>query len=114
MRVRRHLRLFVSEKGRFDELVLSARRPPDGEDVHTDWIGSATGMQLAMVLLDDLGYGSADANSVSNARKQVSMGDMIEKGPIFVCVCCPEDGRIKRGWQDLVSERGRSASSFRV
>ena len=92
------------ERDLFNNLVQSVERPDDTRyPPGPHWIGDATGMQLAMALLDNLGYDyTSDENNTGS--NQVSMGELLKKGDVFVCMCCPEEGRFKRGWTRLVNQ----------
>lgn len=80
------------------------------------WEGSRNAVELAMLLLNALGYDGAKCDNpkcriVGSRNTQldlscegtVSMVDMDAKGEVFVCMLCPEGARSKRTWKDLVS-----------
>jgi hypothetical protein len=72
---------------------------------------------VALVLLRNIGYDAEEhAHSSREAREEESsklscnrkgyatMKEMERKGEVFVCLCCPEEGRTRRTWRELVSE----------
>ena len=56
------------------------------------WVLDTRAIRVGNVLLEQLGY-----------RCPVSMNDMLMKGSVFVCMCCPKEGRMRMGWRELVS-----------
>ena len=79
------------------------------------WEGERSGTEIALALLEELGYETEetgthrdggterrDEEHRSNTKGYVTMEDMDAKGDIFVCLRCPEEGRAKRSWKDLV------------
>ena len=80
------------------------------------WEGDRTAVELALVLLKTLGYEGDrcvgadctkehDSKTYANSMCEgtVSMVHMEAKGEVFVCMRCPEEGRARRTWKDLVS-----------
>ena len=106
--------------GAYSELLK-----PRGIDAHgmgqnvCKWEGEQIAIQLATALLEDLGYGSrlsdstgrndvdttlsdGEENAGLSVQAFVSMTEMEAKGSVFVCMRCPEEGRARRTWKNLV------------
>jgi hypothetical protein len=78
--------------------------------------GDRIAVQIALVLLQELGYdceegagehGETKIEGKDMSRKTrrgyISAKGMTQKGAVFVCMCCPKEGRMRRTWTELVS-----------
>ena len=68
------------------------------------WLGDKRSMVLATTLLEQLRYTSKGSIQVFEPARKVSMGDMLDKGAIFVCQRCYPSKRRARNWKQLVRD----------
>lgn len=84
----------------FDQLVCTVYE--SGLESPT-WLGDQMITEIALILLEDLGYMCKGDATDFQLDKVMSMGEMLEKGDVFVCKCCPDVERVEMDWKGLVS-----------